>query len=379
MRRLITLLLIGLLGITGSVVSAQDTQYIYCGGLSDADCQLLNDAVTNLPNLHSAYIDLSVQFQQSNQDAPVAFMKFSGVLNGRLDPETFLSPISYATLLNDLNADLTIHLPASTEQIMSAGQLDHPLDIRFILKDDIFYLDLDSLQTVLNDASLPAWGCYDLKPGKAAQLKQSDTSENTTYVPPLLTGFDLQALSQTLGSEVAQKYAIVTRSEGNGLVTFETRLDLPGLYADPVYQEALRNQIETVKELAGWHVSKITDQHLERLAQAAATLFPEPLLVSRYTIDLKQGFMQSLYSWLPDEWYFSMRAAMQGKDTAAIAYSSVILHVDVSDFNQAVPVVVPTAAQPFDTAALDKVEILRGLIPAITGVQSSGLSGTCGG
>jgi hypothetical protein len=379
MHRLITLLFIGLLVMTGSVVSAQDTQYIYCGGLSEADCQLLNDAVTNLPNLHSAYIDLNMQFQQSNQDAPVAFMKISGVLNGRLDPETFLSPISYATLLNDLNADVTIHVPASMAQIMSPGQLDHSLDIHFILKDDIFYLDLDNLQTVLNDASLPAWGCYDLKPGKAAQLKQSDTSENTTYVPPLLTGFDLQTLSRTVGIEVAQKYAVVTRTEENGLETFEIRLDLAGLYTDPVYQEALRNQIETVKELAGWHVSEVTDQHLERLAQAAATLFPEPILVSRYTIDLKQGFMQSLYSWQPDEWPFSMRAAMQGKDTAAIAYSGVIFHVDVRDFNQAAPVVVPTGAQPFDTAAIDKVESLRGLIPALTGVQSSGLSSTCGG
>jgi hypothetical protein len=79
-----------------------------------------------------------------------------------------------------------------------------------------------------------------------------------------------------------------------------------------------------------------------------------------------------------DEWYFSMQAAMEGKDVTTLSYSGMTYNVDVTDFNQTAPIVVPAEAQPFDTAALDQIEILRGLVPMVTGVQSSELSNNCG-
>ncbi len=354
MRRLITLLLTGLLIFTSSVTRSQEMQpYLYCGNLPEADCQLLNNALTSLTNLHSAQIDLMVQMWQG--DAPsTELMRISGFLNGRVNLEMFQSPVGYYEFLRDLDAELTITAPRNPD-----ANLNERISINFMLLNKIFYIDLDGLQSLLNDPTLPAWGCYNLSTNLDAEIEDWRVWAEENTAEPFATGLDPYVLAEVLGADFTRQFIEVTRTDADDTALFETRVDMAGLYGNPTFREALRERM--LKQSRSF--TTITDEQLDRLQANIAALFPESLLITRFGVDLKTGFLSSIYSWRPDEWLTTITVAMFGDAVTRSSLSAFDYTLILSDFNAARIIDAPEGAEPIAINTLQKANPVWAVIP----------------
>jgi hypothetical protein len=363
MRHLITLLLTGLLIFTSSVTLSQDMPYLYCGDLPETDCQLLNNALISLPDLHSARLDLMAQMWQG--DAPPAeFMRINGVLNGAVSLDMFRSPAGYYEFLRDLDAKLTVIAPRSLE-----ADLDERISVNFMLLDEVFYIDLDGLQSLLNDPTLPAWGCYDLRADLDAEIKDRLARAEGDTVEPFATGFDPNVLVEVLEADFTRQFVQVTRTDTDGTALFETRVDLAGLYGNPTFREAFRERM--LKQEGPRSFTVISDAQLDHLQAVVAALFPEPVVIARFGVDLETGFLSSVYSWRPDEWLFTVGGALRGEDMTQSSLLAFTFTLNLSDFNAARIITPPEGAEPFAVNILRDVEPVWGVLPLSSIVRGS--------
>jgi hypothetical protein len=357
MRHLLILLLVGLLTAM-SITAAAEIPTLYCGHLSEADCALLNNALTSLPDLKSAQFDLKVEFRQSTDREPLIFMEISGSLRGSLTFEMLRTPELYYVFLQGLEADLNF----STTYL---HDFEWP-NAHIMLLNGILYADLAGLQSVLQDDSLPDWGCYDLSDDllkRAEDIK----SQNASTSQPLVTGFDLDSLVSSIGEEITEQYAFVTRRDdaANNTAAFDMRVDIAGLYAATAFREALRQQAPNQVWHRNAHFSTITDEQLNRVQNAAARLFPEPALINRYGIDLDTGFFNLVYSWRPDEWLYTIQNALHGGEGSYSTVSGVSFTLELSHFNQVGKVRPPQDARPFPIRRLNALEPIWGMVSAL--------------
>lgn len=356
MLRLMSLLLIGLLVLTSGITHAQDIPVLYCGDLSEIDCQFLNNSLVSLAKLHSAQIDLKSQIWQGDAP-PIEYMGISGFLRGTVNLNMFQSSVGYYEFLRNLDADLTITAPRDL-----AADPSELISVNFMLIDDIFYIDLANLQSILNDPTLPAWGYYDLSANLDATIENRRAREEASEpVEPFATGLDANQMVDVLGLEFTQQYIQVTRTDAGGLVWFETHTDLAGLYADPTFQETFR---ELIVQQEGFRLaSPVTDEQLDHLQEAIADLFPEPLVTLRLGVDLETGFLNSVYSWRPDEWIFTVSAMLRSEDINRSWLSAITFTLNLTDLNSDRTVTAPEGAEPFAVNTLRTVEPIWAVLP----------------
>jgi hypothetical protein len=365
MRSLITFLLVGLLTMLGSTTYAQDIPRIYCGDLSEADCQLLNGALAHLPQIQSAQIELNIATGGQDPNARVNFMLMRGSLVGTLNLDNFLEPAGYYEFLRTLNADLALNVPKLPPQNLADTATSEKIEYSIRLVNGILYINLRALQPLLNDPSLPAWGCYDIKPDLDRHIKELNArQQDRSPAAPLATGFDPRLVAQTMGAEVAHRYLTVTRTDDTsvGMATFETQLDLAGLYGDPTFREGFRDQAKN-QTWQGWHITRITDEQFDHLQTVTAQIFPEPIVSNRFTIDLETGLLNSYSYWQPDEWIFTIQGALRGNDTSIWNITGVGIDVRLSHYNQISAITPPEGAQPFNVQILRKAENVWGVLP----------------
>lgn len=330
MVKIVLLVLICLL--LASPLSAQIVPY--CGQLAEADCALLLDAQESLIGIHSATLNRA------------AFTIGEGI-DGGLNISGNVTNLQFGEgpqllSLSDLQAAVTLSVDSSffPDELRNLLRLD-AMDARLI--EGILYLDLGSLEPRISTQN--GWVSIDLKtqmPG-LFQIAPSDSDS-------VVTGADLEQLIATFSPDVLNQFVTVTR-QGD---VFETQVDFAAMYAHPMFQTTLRDQL-----LAYWRrhgrTTEITDANLAHLAAEMNELFPEPMTVYAIRVDAETRTAQALQYWGMDS-LVMVEVGASGGDTSGWEPATLSLSFN---FDEAIaPIIAPEEAQPITEAVLKDVPII---------------------
>ncbi len=356
--RLLGLVLVMLLFLPVTA-AAQDWIPVFCGALSQPDCDLLKAAVTATSDLQSVSFEYTItsilDVPNSEEDASTT----ESIRGGVSDLTAFTDISSFWGTLRSSKLSLTIAMSMSgfPTPVPEANTPDFPsetfAEIRVI--NGTLYVHLASLQPALEDAGLPEWGSFDLH-GQIEQRLQQQENSSQLYLP-VVTGIDLYVLLETFDEDVLGEFVSVTRAEN----TYETRIDFAAMYANPQFQQTLREQL-----LARWEYSgrggTIGEAQLNRLAEAMALAFPQPQLVQTVTVDPAERFITDYTRWVMWDFDILIEAAMGGSDITTWKLAEMTMHLHLSDHNSALTITEPGEAEPISIEVLRRIPALSGFL-----------------
>lgn len=311
----------------------------YCGKLTDDDCALLLDAQQSSLGMRSAILNQATFTLGEGMD--IVFNVTGNVTNLRLLKGQRL------LVLDDLQAALTVSVDLSSvsNEVYRRLQLDS-MAVRLV--DGNLYLDLDSLEP--NVPTLHGWVSIDLK------SRMPDLGQVTSTPSPsasVVTGTDLEQLIATFSPDVLNEFVTMTR-QGD---VFETQVDFATMYAHPLFQTTLREQLLKYWRRYG-RTNEITDANLAHLASEIADLFPDPMTVYAITVDPETRTATTLQYWGLDGLITMIDVGASGGDTGGWEPGTISLSLNFDDADTIAPITVPEDVQPMTEAVLRDVPII---------------------
>ena len=278
-------LLIG--ALTPAVLADSHVDAVFCGELSEADCELLQNATdaANAQPYGAADFELDLLLSEFDGDEESEFwnLTISGsgayafapalmeqMLAIEADP-TMLTGEGLVSLLDNLvtgfsgDLELSIFLPLDmmaeiTEPDENGDFSDIPLNLRVV--DGIAYLDTSVLAMLMSDGSgagaMPMMGLGDMdsQPGwigvDLGDLLEMSAAD-LTDMEMMPESDELDMLSER---ELLEQYATIERvgdsesSDGQTLAVFETVVDLNALLQDPAMLELMESQMNSARASA---------------------------------------------------------------------------------------------------------------------------------
>ncbi|MCB9453759.1 MAG: hypothetical protein H6672_20200 [Anaerolineaceae bacterium] len=343
-----------LLLVFATPLSAQDETFpVYCGTLSEADCTLLQNAYTRLPDLHSGVVAFQYSFAVGNADEREIFSEDASGVFMDFDAAAAL-PTYSPELFRTLRLDIIVQ--TSIPEGFPSVPPDMPthIETRILMVDGMVYVDLDTLQDVVG-AEYSGWGSYPL------EVAPREIAEATPF-EPLVTGLDAGALIGAFEPEFVRQFLTVTRDDEDGRAYFETHVDIPGLYAQPVFRELMRERLEARNAALNMPPAEITDTQLDNLARRMGELYPEPLLLHYEAVDLETGFLSRLFTWGMFDIDVMINAAINNNDITSWKQSPINLLLMVWEFNEPSVINAPENATPLDYETMMRIPIM-GFLP----------------
>ncbi|HEX2623585.1 MAG TPA: hypothetical protein VHL11_25670 [Phototrophicaceae bacterium] len=255
--------------IAGVPVLAQDgdgVAPVFCGTLTEADCQLLTDSQQASASLTSATFDVDGGLTVSHiPGMPFDSLEFK--LNGSgsyaVDPEVIASLKDiqgntaeffshpeqigqlYESLLGGVAGDLTLTLilPVEIKAFSTpTNPIPDELSIGLRLVDGIGYVNLDALAEQVPEAKIPG-GWYGLEVAKlSGTLFQQLFAQigDTGTIP----SFDFKNLSQFSSPDFLSKFATMERlADDNGEAVFQMTFDYAALFSGDEFRDLMKSQM----------------------------------------------------------------------------------------------------------------------------------------
>ncbi|MBZ0276621.1 MAG: hypothetical protein K8I60_10770, partial [Anaerolineae bacterium] len=206
--------------------------------------------------------------------------------------------------------------------------------------DGTLYVDLDTAQDMIG-AEYSGWGSYPLD----VSAEALDTSSSK----PLVTGLDAGNLIGAFEPAFVRQFLTVTRTDDDkGNAVFETYVDIPGLYAQPVFRELMRERLQAQRAMMNMPSGAVTDNQLDNLARWIGEAYPEPLLLHTQSVDLETGFLSALSLWMLDEASMMIESAANNNDITSWSQSSVNFSLALDNFNEPVEITIPENVTALD-------------------------------
>jgi hypothetical protein len=269
----VLILMVLLFGLVPGAVLAQGPD-VYCGSLSDADCNLLVQSQQAMRELTSSAFDLNAEFSMSSSEefAPdVTSIAFSVSGNGSvagnlgalgnfqgMDREQAMAmmdtlPQLLVDFLRELAGEATFNLvlPAA---LMDEAPIPSELTLNLVGVDGVLYVDLRSLlpASAVEQEGMPAWIGIDVA-GMYETLFQEMPSMDLEGMQGM---FDASGLAQLMNAELLNQFVSVERGEdqtvdGQAVAVFMTTIDYAALANSPEIQQAMDQYMQTVLEMQG--------------------------------------------------------------------------------------------------------------------------------
>lgn len=358
-----------LLTILAGSVTAQDNRFVvYCGDqLAEADCALLENAYDKLFDLRSGSFEAQLRYWYENPGDPGDGAGFTYSAQGvftDLDASGFIpsggNPPDSRRVFGSFQADLMAEF-TQREPARSQNDPPHLLTSAANLRvlDGYVYIDFASLEEPLGP-EYTGWGSYplDLTPRPVAT-----PSDPNVITQRLVLGLDAGQLIDEFEPDLVRQYLVVTRADDEaGQAVFETAIDIPGLYADQIFRELLRDWLTQYRERAVATPSGLreppTDAELDRIGQQMSLLFPEPLHLHSQFVDLDTGIFSGLYQWYIDTNIDMIDAISTRSEINEWVRSRGEILLRIADFNQPYEVSAPEAATPLDYETILQIPTL---------------------
>ncbi len=354
---LIALLLI--LCISGSAF-AQSSMPVFCGDLSSADCTILTNARTASQTLDSASFNLTVNTTVTNVPnmqepvtigvtgsgsyAGLAALHNSDMTMMQTNPGAFISNV-----LANFDGDLTLTVNLPPEVVADAGAgTPSSITLQLRLVDGFGYINFDTLKALMSDMggmNLSGWGGLDLASLLKAALQQ---------MPDMFSNMGGMSSGMNMGSMMQQftdptfigKFVTIARTDaGTGdTATFETKVDLSTLMAQPEFQDMMRQQMQAQSQT-------MTAQEIDQAISMVGEMYKNTTITVDEEIGLSDSFIHSIHGTINVD-TSAMMTAMNSMDsttpTPAMPEPAPVVNVDFSltysDFNSAPAITAPANA-----------------------------------
>ncbi len=266
--------------------SDADTPYVFCGDLSDEDCQLLTDAQAASAELTNMVVDITMDFSGAGiPGVPVAEVAGGLDLTMRMnidpdfavelqamnqDPEAmaalFQDADSYLAFISDFynNVDMiqeyTIRLSDDTVALIEA-QPDAPsfpgeLSFSMVMVDGMAYMNMSGF-AALDDSGemddMPEWIGFELVPMIEASMQQPETAQMMQMQSAMMgsmMGMTVQGpspLEEFMGVERLDDSEV----GGVEVATFSHTFDLAGYLASPQFNDLLMSLPALLESMEG--------------------------------------------------------------------------------------------------------------------------------
>ncbi|MCU0499349.1 MAG: hypothetical protein MUF87_18520 [Anaerolineae bacterium] len=245
MRKWLSLLFVlSVLFILFGTISAQDQPAVFCGDLSDEDCELLQLASDTMSNLPAASFKIDMEFIVQgipnvddltiNLSGDGAYSAdFEGVPNliGTQGEEALAALLG---LLRAFGGELNLVVTTSPEvaQLLQLPADEFAVELKLI--EGIGYINFDSLDVLaqgeLSARGLEGWGGLDL-------IEFMD--QTARLDPTTLDSLDFRETGTTTTLDFEQYVEVERSDDYQGLAVFVTALDVGDLMGDEELQEIL--------------------------------------------------------------------------------------------------------------------------------------------
>lgn len=270
LKKSLVFIVLAVLLLASSLSMAQENSIpVFCGNLSEADCQLLTAAQQTSGTLESATFAIDGGLTINHiPEAPFDSLTFTldgegsyaadaGMMQSIVEmqsnmAEMFSNPEQigalYENLLNGIEGDVTLTLTLPTE-LQSFGSPSNPvpesLSIGLRLVDGVGYVNLSPLAEQLPQADIPA-GWYGFEIAKFSGLA---FDRLFAEMGDELQELDFGAYSQFSNPEFLNKYMTVERAADEaGLAVFVMSFDYAGLLTGPEFRDMLEGQMQAAGE-----------------------------------------------------------------------------------------------------------------------------------
>lgn len=248
MQKLLTLLFV--LFVLSGAISAQEQPAVFCGDLSDQDCELLQFASDTMASLPAASFKVDMEFLiQGIPNVDDVAINLSGDGAYNVDPDVAGGVMgtqgeeAFAAILDLMSAfngelNLVVTTPPDVAELLQLPADEFAVEVKLI--EGIGYVNFDSLDVLaegqLSDLGLEGWGGMDL-----IELMEQVVIAD----PTILDSFDFSNPDTGDMTFDLNDYVEVERIEDfQGLVVFVSSLDVGELLADDEIQDLFALTLE---------------------------------------------------------------------------------------------------------------------------------------
>lgn len=367
MKKMIVLLTVLLLTISGSAFAQLPEGF--CGGLSEADCQIFTASTEAMAKLESASIDANLDLVVSNiPDAPFDSLAFNlkaegayhvepGLLEKYMDMQAnpaalFEDMEQLPQLMEDFfngfdgQINLALTLPDELNEPMRLGgdtDIPETLAVDLMLVDGVAYINLSSLAESLPDAGIPT-GWYGLEIAKLlGNVMEMSLSELEDMD---MSGFDPSTFSQFYDPAFLESYLKIERlADSDGAAVFQMTIDMVALAENPAFRDLMEQQMEASGQT-------MSEADVEAALAMVAQMYEGLDMQATYSINLDDNTMRGMDMTL--KWDMASLMDAVGESSTAAPVITMNLSATYSDYNAA-----PAITAPEDASVLTAEDAMQ--------------------
>jgi hypothetical protein len=366
-RMSILILLLTLFTLAGSTYA--QSEFVYCGDLAEADCDLLKASQQAMLGVHSGASDFDISLSMSNVPE-MPFDQLEITLNGegvyaidpalleqlagmQMDPSQFMDPSASMAIVGDLltgvAADFTLTLNIPPQLIaMAAGETPIPESITLPLRmvEGSVYVNLDDVAAAAPpDAGIPpGWLGINLADmmgefeafGMGMDSETVDTAAFEEYVQSIM---DPAMMGQFLTVERVADEDVM----GQTAAVFRSTFDYAAFFQSDMFQNLMQAQFEMAAAATGEELSADDQAEMDEIMSQMGPMMEGISLEIIQAIGLDDNYVHRMeihMSWDMS----SFIAMMEPEADASGATFTFDMSINSSDFNSEVSVVAPDGA-----------------------------------
>lgn len=374
------LVLLFALAIPLSGAFAQGGSTVFCGDLSDADCDILVQSEAAMQTLESSTFNLAVDFSLTGDPEAMGGMEgfaFAMDVAGagaadmdmlgdfqQMTPEDLPQimenlPVMLGEVLRAITGEATLTVELPVELMAAAGSPDlDSLVLELLMADGVLYINLDTLAPLMSEsgeAGMSGWMGLDLAGMYEVMFEQMGDemgAQMEDQMGAMQDLFDTDFFNMMSNPEMLNGFMNIERLDdvehmGQTMAVFQTTLDYEAMLNTEAFQAGFQEYMQAVMEMQAGMTGELPEGFDTTMSEAAMQMMSGISLTmvqwvgqeDFYThhIDVAMDFdmdFAALAEMLPDE-------ADEMPDNFVMSMDFVL---DLGAFNEPVEVTVPEGA-----------------------------------
>lgn len=366
LRRLVFVLVV-IVGISlplSGIQAQGGGQPVFCGTLSEADCTILAQAQAAMAGMSAAAFEARLDLAVSSSDPEIGHIAVTVAGNGAMAADMALmaafqqpgaaiaelmsqAPQKLVEFLRTVNGRVNILITLPKELATEAGIPQEGLPIELVVVGGVVYINTAALMPA-GEAEGPAWMGLDVPAMYESMLAMAE-GEAQGEMAAILESEAFQAL---VNFQNYTDFVRVTRLAdvevgGQPAAVFQTVVDYAGLFSSETFQKAFLDYMASVMEMQGESLEEMPEGFMDVMAAVMAGMS----LQSTQWVDLKDYYVR--HTEMTFGFELNREAIQQLEPEAAEDMPeelsiSLVMSIDLSDFNVPVEVTAPEDAQVFN-------------------------------
>ncbi len=366
LRRLVFVLVV-IVGISlplSGIQAQGGGQPVFCGTLSEADCTILVQAQAAMAGMSAAAFEARLDLAISSSDPEIGHIAVTMAGNGAMAGDMALmaafqqpgaamaelmsqAPQKLVEFLRTVNGRVNLLITLPKELATEAGIPQEGLPIELVVVGGVVYLNTAALMPA-GEAEGPAWMGLDVPAMYESMLAMAEGEAQGEMVA-ILESEAFQALVniQNYGDFVRVTRLADVEVGGQPAAVFQTVVDYAGLFSSETFQKAFLDYMASIMEMQGESLEEMPEGFMDVMAAVMAGMS----LQSTQWVDLKDYYVR--HTEMTFGFELNREAILQLEPEAAEDMPeelsiSLVMSIDLSDFNVPVEVTAPEDAQVFN-------------------------------